>query len=96
MGNVDLILVTHGHGDHTGDTAEIAKMTGAKVAMNADMGHTFATLGWVPYEQLIRFNKSGAIQPLGPEITITMVRAEHSSEIVDTDAETNKKGSSTR
>jgi L-ascorbate metabolism protein UlaG (beta-lactamase superfamily) len=29
---VDLILVTHGHGDHTGDTAEISKLTGAKVA----------------------------------------------------------------
>jgi L-ascorbate metabolism protein UlaG (beta-lactamase superfamily) len=91
LGPVDLILVTHGHGDHTGDTAEIAKMTGAKVAMNADMGHTFAALGWVPYEQLIRFNKSGSITPLGPGITITMVHAEHSSEIVQTDKETNKK-----
>lgn len=91
LGQVDLILVTHGHGDHTGDTAEIAKTTGAKVAMNADLGQTFAALGWVPMEQLIRFNKSGAIQPLGPEITITMVRAEHSSEIVDTDTETKKK-----
>jgi L-ascorbate metabolism protein UlaG (beta-lactamase superfamily) len=90
LGQVDLILVTHGHGDHTGDTAEIAKMTGAKVAMNADMGHTFASLGWVPYEQLIRFNKSGSVQPLGPDITITMVRAEHSSDIVHTDADTKK------
>jgi L-ascorbate metabolism protein UlaG (beta-lactamase superfamily) len=28
---VDLILVTHGHGDHLGNTVEIAKKTGAKV-----------------------------------------------------------------
>jgi L-ascorbate metabolism protein UlaG (beta-lactamase superfamily) len=28
----DLILVSHGHGDHTGDTAAIAKRTGATVA----------------------------------------------------------------
>ena len=91
VGQVDLIVVTHGHPDHTGDTAELAKMTGAKVAMNADMGSTFAALGWVPYKQLIRFNKSGPIHPLGPDITITMVRAEHSSAIVDTDADTKKK-----
>ncbi|MFQ5754708.1 MAG: metal-dependent hydrolase [Acidiferrobacterales bacterium] len=85
LGKVDLILVTHGHGDHIGDTVQIAKITGAKVALNADMGHTFATLGWLPYKQMIRFNKSGPITPLGPRIRITMVHAEHSSEVVSKD-----------
>ncbi len=88
LGPVDLILVTHGHGDHVGDTAKIAEMTGAKVALNADMGQTFRTLGMVPGDQLIRFNKSGPIHPLGDGITITMVRAEHSSEVVYKDPET--------
>lgn len=82
---VDLVLVTHGHGDHVGDTAAISKGYGAKVAMNADMGHTFAALGWVPYDRLIRFNKSGPITPLGEGIQITMVHAEHSSEVLHTD-----------
>lgn len=82
LGPVDLILVTHGHGDHVGDTARIAALTGAKVAMNADLGQTFRTLGIVPGEQLIRFNKGGPIKPLGDGITVTMVRAEHSSEFV--------------
>ncbi|MDX1514043.1 MAG: metal-dependent hydrolase [Gammaproteobacteria bacterium] len=90
LGKVDLILVTHGHGDHVGDTGEIAKMTGAKVALNADMGHTFGTLGIVPYDQLIRFNKSGPITPLDG-ITVTMVRAEHSSEVVHEDPATKEK-----
>ena len=36
IGKVDLILVTHGHGDHLGDTAALAKQTGAKVALNAE------------------------------------------------------------
>jgi L-ascorbate metabolism protein UlaG (beta-lactamase superfamily) len=90
LGPVDLILVTHGHRDHIGDTVEIAKGTEAKVALNADLGHTFAALGWLPYEQLIRFNKSGAIRPLGEGITVTMVPAEHSSEVVETDAQTGK------
>ena len=35
---VDLILLTHGHGDHVGDTAKISADYNAKVAMNADMG----------------------------------------------------------
>ncbi|MEM7224265.1 MAG: metal-dependent hydrolase [Pseudomonadota bacterium] len=82
LGPVDLILVTHGHGDHVGDTPKLAELTGAKVAMNADMGQTFKTLGIVPAEQLIRFNKSGPIKPIGEDITVTMVRAEHSSEVV--------------
>ena len=73
---VDLVLLTHGHGDHVGDTAAISKDYNAKVAMNADMGHTFAALGWVPYDRLIRFNKSGPITPLGDGIRITMVHAE--------------------
>ena len=90
IGKVDLILVTHGHGDHIGDTAELAKMTGAKVGINADMGHTFGLLGIVPYKQLIRFNKSGPIQPLDG-ITVTMVRAEHSSEVVWINPETKAK-----
>ena len=92
LGKVDLILVTHGHGDHIGDTAKLAEMTGAKVAVNADMGHTFRILGMVPKEQLIRFNKGGPIQPLGDGITVTMTRAEHSSEVVYKDPLTGKEG----
>ncbi len=90
LGKVDLILVTHGHGDHIGDTPKLAQMTGAKVALNADMGHTFDALGMVPANQMIRFNKSGPIKPL-EGITVTMVRAEHSSEVVHTDPQTKAK-----
>ena len=90
LGKVDLILVTHGHGDHLGDTGELAKLTGAKVGVNADMGSTLDALGIVPMEQLIRFNKSGPISPV-PGITVTMVHAEHSSAIVHTDPETKAK-----
>src|SRR5690606_24025525 len=87
LGAVDLILVTHGHGDHVGDTAEIARMTGAKVAVNAGLGQTLAALGIVPMEQLVRYNKSGTITPL-EGIKVTMVRAEHSSEFVYKDPQT--------
>jgi len=33
----DYIVVTHGHGDHIGDTEEIAKRTGATVIANAEI-----------------------------------------------------------
>jgi len=33
----DYILVTHGHGDHVGDTVEIAKRTGALAISNAEI-----------------------------------------------------------
>jgi L-ascorbate metabolism protein UlaG (beta-lactamase superfamily) len=37
--NADFILVTHGHGDHIGDTVEIARRTGAQVISNAEICH---------------------------------------------------------
>lgn len=80
IGKIDMILVTHGHGDHVGDTVALANQSGAKVLINADMGRTFASLGWLGYKQMIRFNKSGPVKP-AEGITVTMVRAEHSSEV---------------
>ncbi len=37
VGKVDLILVTHGHFDHTADVVALAKLTGANFGLNADM-----------------------------------------------------------
>ena len=34
----DLILISHGHGDHVGDAVAIAKRTGATVASNYEIG----------------------------------------------------------
>jgi L-ascorbate metabolism protein UlaG (beta-lactamase superfamily) len=39
--SADFILVTHGHGDHVGDTIEIAKRTGALVISNTEIA------GWL-------------------------------------------------
>jgi L-ascorbate metabolism protein UlaG (beta-lactamase superfamily) len=36
--SADLILISHGHGDHVGDAVAIAKRTGATVAANYEIG----------------------------------------------------------
>ena len=90
LGKVDVILVTHGHGDHTGDVADLAKRTNAKVLGPAGLIATMADLGWVSPEQAVRFGKGGRVNPLGPQITITQVRAEHSSEVTVVDPTTKK------
>lgn len=81
LGKVDLILVTHGHFDHTADVRELAEITGAKVGMNADMGSVYTSLGLLPEDQVLRWNKSGTVKPIDDNIKITMVRAEHSSTV---------------
>ena len=84
MGPVDLILITHAHGDHMADAPALARLTGARVGVNADLGRTYQMLDLFPEGALIRFNKGGPIQPLGEGITITMTHAEHSSEVLHT------------
>lgn len=80
LGKVDLVLITHGHGDHVGDGPALAKMHNAPLYGPAGLNDTLTALGLLPKELSPRFNKGGVIQPLGPGIRITMTRAEHSSE----------------
>jgi L-ascorbate metabolism protein UlaG (beta-lactamase superfamily) len=90
LGKVDVILVTHGHGDHTGDVADLQKQTGATVLGPGGLIATMVDLGWVPGDKAVRFGKGGRVNPMGPQITITQVRAEHSSEVTVTDPTTKK------
>ncbi len=90
LGQVDVILVTHGHGDHTGDVKALAERTKAKVFGPAGLVATMIDLGWVTPEQGVRFGKGGTVTPLGPSVKITQVRAEHSSEVTVTDPTTKK------
>ena len=43
--DADFILVSHGHGDHVGDTIDIAKRTGATVVSNYEIQNWFASQG---------------------------------------------------
>ncbi len=76
---VSHVLVTHGHGDHVGDTLDIARETGATVTTNYDLGM------WLVSKGLEKFNpmNTGGTTDLGG-FTVTLVRADHSSgDVVD-------------
>jgi len=90
MGKVDLILVTHGHGDHFGDAVELSKKNNAPMWAPAGMNQELQLLKVLTPEMAPRMNKGGTITPLGPGIKISMVHAEHSSEFVWHNPETNK------
>ena len=79
LGKVDLILVTHGHGDHVSDLGELASMTGAAVVINFELGNNLVALGVLDGSKTITMNKGGTVTPLGPGIKVHMVAAEHSS-----------------
>jgi L-ascorbate metabolism protein UlaG (beta-lactamase superfamily) len=74
----DLILVTHGHFDHTGDLVPVARATGAKVIGIFEL---CSWLGKKGVQNTSPMNIGGS-QRVG-DITITMVPAVHSSAFVD-------------
>jgi L-ascorbate metabolism protein UlaG (beta-lactamase superfamily) len=68
------IVLTHGHGDHVGDTLEIAKQNDATVTANYDL------CMWLAGKGLEKFNpmNTGGTTDLG-DFSVTLVRADHSS-----------------
>ncbi|HEX7441669.1 MAG TPA: metal-dependent hydrolase, partial [Caldimonas sp.] len=78
------------HLDHFLDVPALAKLTNAPVWAPAGLAQSMQTLGILPVAQANRMNKGGSITPLGAGIRITMVHAEHSSELVWRNPESNK------
>jgi L-ascorbate metabolism protein UlaG (beta-lactamase superfamily) len=76
----DAILVTHDHGDHVGDTVEMARASGAQVVAAVGTAGKLADAG-VPAEQIvggIGMNIGGAVEAAG--MLATMTQAFHTSE----------------
>jgi L-ascorbate metabolism protein UlaG (beta-lactamase superfamily) len=72
----DLILISHGHSDHTGDAAAIAKETGATVV---GIFEITSWLGAKGIKNIEPMNKGGTITTRG--LRITMTDARHSSSV---------------
>ncbi|MFI5329806.1 MAG: metal-dependent hydrolase [Desulfobaccales bacterium] len=74
VGKVDIILVTHGHSDHVGETVPLAQQTGAAVVAIHELSQTLAEQG---VSQVVGMNKGGTVALAG--LKITMTQAVHSS-----------------
>ena len=85
LGKVDLLLVTHAHGDHFADAPAIAKLNNIPMYAPGGLNQQVTTLGILPGAQAPRFDKGGKLTPL-PGIKVTATRAEHSSILVWKDA----------
>jgi L-ascorbate metabolism protein UlaG (beta-lactamase superfamily) len=76
VGDVDLILLSHGHADHTGDAISLGRSTGAQVVAPYELSLWLQQKG---LKNVTGMNPGGTLRMLGLEIT--MVPAQHSSSI---------------
>jgi L-ascorbate metabolism protein UlaG (beta-lactamase superfamily) len=76
----DYILLSHGHGDHLGDTISIAKRTGATVLTNFEVGEWLKRNG-VATDKVIGMNPGGGSSQGFGQVRFTI--AHHSSSMPD-------------
>src|SRR5258708_36557062 len=74
LGALDLILVTHGHSDHTGDVVPIGRASGAQVAAPFELSVLLQKKG---LKNVTGMNPGGRRHALG--LAITMGQAHHTS-----------------
>ena len=78
IGDLDLLLLTHGHSDHTADAVSVARSSGARVLAPFELSL------WLQQKRLQNvtgMNPGGTLTALG--LSVTMVPAVHSSSIED-------------
>jgi L-ascorbate metabolism protein UlaG (beta-lactamase superfamily) len=84
LDHVDLILLTHGHSDHVGNTVEIGKRTGAKLVSNFDLNAAMITVLGYPEAQAgneTTGHLGGELSLLDGELKVRFVPAWHGSSI---------------
>ena len=78
----DLIVISHGHGDHVGDAVAIARRTGAKVICNYEISLWLTDVQGLPADQVIGMQHGGGTNV--PEIgRVQLTLAFHGSALPD-------------
>lgn len=77
---VDLIALTHGHGDHLGQTVELAQRFGCPVIALVEIRDWLTGQG-LPEDDSEGGNKGGTIEKAGVKVSFTDAR--HSSSVMD-------------
>jgi len=77
---VDIVAVTHGHGDHVGDTIALSQQHGAKVVAQVELSGWLGRQG-VDAGNLVAPNKGGTVDVDGVKFTLT--NAFHSNSTPD-------------
>jgi len=78
---LDLLLITHGHGDHMPEAVSLAREHRPWIVCNFEISHWLGLKG--VSERLVGMNKGGTAEVEG--IKVTMVDAKHSSSIAEDD-----------
>jgi L-ascorbate metabolism protein UlaG (beta-lactamase superfamily) len=78
VGELDLMLLTHGHDDHIGDAVKVARETGTRAVAPYELSVWLQQKG---LQNVTGMNPGGTLSVLG--MSITMVPACHSSSIVE-------------
>ncbi|HUR34123.1 MAG TPA: metal-dependent hydrolase [Vicinamibacterales bacterium] len=76
VGHLDLVLVTHGHFDHTADVVSLGRESDARVVAPFELSDYFQRKG---LRNVVGMNPGGTLQTHG--LSVTMVPAVHSSSI---------------
>jgi L-ascorbate metabolism protein UlaG (beta-lactamase superfamily) len=75
---VDHIALTHGHSDHLGDTARLAKKYGSTVLAQFEICQYLGSKGLDKFQPM---NIGGSVRVDG--VTVSMVHAQHSSALIE-------------